>query len=321
MLPDGRRLGAHLPLGAGMVRAAERAHEIGADALQVFADNPTAWKRRSAPPRELPAFRRRIADLGIGPVVVHASYLINLAGPDDGFFERSVETLIEELRAGESYGAALVNVHIGSHRGSGAEAGAARVADAVARAFAAVPPGRDVPRLVLENSAGGGYGLGSTVDELAMVLEAIDEHDGERARVGICLDTAHLWGAGHDISTAAGVDALLASFDSRIGLDRLALVHLNDSRAALGSFLDRHQHVGAGSIGPEGMSAFLCHPGLGNVVYIVETPGMDEGYDAVNVARARDLAAGRRLAELPPEALVLRGSRARTAPEAEREAV
>jgi deoxyribonuclease-4 len=304
-----------------MVRAVERAHEIGADAIQVFADNPTAWKRRMTPPRELPAFRRRLEELEIAPVATHAAYLINLAGPDESFYAKSVATLVAELRAGEAYGAAFVNVHMGSHRGSGVEAGTERVAAAVVRALREVPDGARAPRLVLENSAGGGFGLGATLEELAGVIEAIARRGVPDGRVGLCLDTAHLWGAGYKISLPEVVDEVVASFDRLIGIDRLAMVHFNDTSAGLGSHHDRHQHVGAGEIGPVGMAAILCHPALDTVTYYVETPGMDEGYDAVNIARARDLAAGRLLAELPPEAMHLRGSRARTPPEAEREAV
>ncbi|HYN48813.1 MAG TPA: TIM barrel protein, partial [Candidatus Nanopelagicales bacterium] len=132
-LPDGRPLGAHLPLGAGMVRAVDRAAAIGADALQVFIDNPTAWKRRAEPPAELPAFRERLAALGIGPIAVHASYLVNLAGPSEDLFERSVALLAHELAVAPAYGARFVNVHTGSHKGAGVRAGVSRVAEGVAR--------------------------------------------------------------------------------------------------------------------------------------------------------------------------------------------
>jgi deoxyribonuclease-4 len=138
MLPDGRRLGAHLPLGHGMVKAVDRAHEIGASAMQVFADNPTAWQRRSKPPREAPAFRERLADLDIGPVAIHAAYLVNLAGPEPAFYERSVAVLASDLRAAPTFAARFVNVHIGSHRGAGVAAGVERVADGLALVFAQV---------------------------------------------------------------------------------------------------------------------------------------------------------------------------------------
>jgi deoxyribonuclease-4 len=313
-LPDGRRLGAHLPLGGGMVRAVERAHAIGAGAIQVFADNPTAWRRRTEPPAELPAFRARLEALDIGPVAVHAAYLINLASPDDDFRERSVGVLAGELRAAAGYGARFVNVHVGSHKQSGLETGIERIGAGAVRALAEVDGGPGSALLVLENSAGSGGGIGVTVAELAAVVESIAAHGGEAGRVALCLDTAHLWGAGYDISDPAGIETLLDELDASLGLDRLVMIHLNDSKAALGSRADRHEHLGAGSIGVVGLHHLLTSPRLARVTYYLETPGMDGGYDAINVARAYAIAAGEPLETLPPEAFTLRGSRARTAP-------
>jgi deoxyribonuclease-4 len=315
MQPDGRRVGAHLPLGTGMVRAADRAHEIGADCLQVFADNPTAWRRRPEPPTELVAFRERLEAFDIRPVALHAAYLVNLAGPDPAFFAASVDLLASELEVAPTFGASLVNVHIGSHRGTSVDEGVERVADGVTATLERVAPGPDAARLVLENSAGSGWGLGVDVDELAAIAAAIHDRGVPRARVGFCLDTAHAWGAGIDIGSPAAIDAFLDDFDARIGLDRLALVHANDSRSERGSRLDRHEHVGAGRIGADGLGHLVRHPALAHAAFVVETPGMDEGYDAVNVGRVRALLAGEPLPSLPPEAFDLRGSaRARTAP-------
>jgi deoxyribonuclease-4 len=326
MLPDGRRLGAHLPLGDGMVKAADRAAEIGANALQIFGDNPTAWKRRAEPAAEQAAFRARLAELGIAPLVVHASYLINLAGPDPDFFARSIELLAAELHDAPGLGARHVNVHIGSHRGSGLETGIERLADGIVRTFERIAEGAEEagtgeasqpPTLLLENSSGGGWGLGVSVLELAQIAEAIDGRGVPRDRLGFCLDTAHAWGAGVDLSDPLAIDTLLEEFQGRIGLDRLAVIHLNDSKSALGSRMDRHEHVGAGQIGETGMAHILSHPLLAHVAYILETPGMDEGYDAINIARAHDIAAGRPLAALPPEALEVISGRARLGPPAE----
>jgi deoxyribonuclease IV len=316
MLPD-RRLGAHLPLGKGMVKAADRAHEIGASALQIFGDNPTAWRRRSEPPSEQAAFRERIVALGIWPVAVHAAYLVNLAGPDAAFFEQSVAVLAQDLRSAPGFGARFVNVHTGSHRDTGVDTGIARLADGVARVLDEVPGGPDAATLVLENSAGSGFGLGTTVEELAAIAEAVARRGVAENRVAFCLDLAHLWAAGFRLSEPRESDALLEAFDRQIGLDRLAMIHLNDSKTGVGSRLDRHEHVGAGGIGEAGMAHLLTHPRLRHVAYILETPGMDEGYDAINMDRARALAEGRRLAPLPPEAMNLRGSRARSAPQPE----
>ena len=319
MLPDGRRLGAHLALGHGMVRAAERARTLGARTIQVFADNPTAWRRRETLPRELPAFRRILAEADVTPISVHAAYLVNLAADDPLVAERSCAVLARELEVGAAYGAAFVNVHIGSHRGAGVERGTRRVAENAARALAAARADGPPPRLVLENSSGGGFGLGATVDELVRIDEAMAAADVDPARVGWCLDTAHAWGAGIDVGTALGVDALVAELDTRLGLDRLVMVHLNDSRSELGSRSDRHEHLGAGRIGIEGLRRILTHPALAHVAYVLETPGMDEGYDAVNLRRAERIAGGLPLDPLPPEALLVRSSRARSAPAEEAE--
>jgi deoxyribonuclease-4 len=319
MLPNGRRLGAHLPLGHGMVRAADRAAEIGASAIQVFSDNPTSWRRRTTLPHELPAFRDRLAANGIAPLAIHAPYLVNLAGPEPQSRERSIAVLANELVVAESYGARLVNVHIGSHRGDGAEAGIARLAEGLRGVFEALDGrGADVV-VVLENGAGGGFGLGSSVEELAAIEAAVAAAGIERSRYAFCLDAAHLWGAGYAIRDRAGVDALLAEFDRAIGIDRLRLVHLNDSRSECGSRNDRHEHVGAGRIGAPGLARLLTHPSLDHVAYILETPGMDEGYDAVNIRRAIDLAEGRALEDLPPAAFRTRGGRGRSAPAESRE--
>lgn len=297
-----------------MVKAADRAHEIGAEALQIFADNPTSWRRRPEPPREQPAFRARLERHGIAPVAIHAAYLVNLAGPDPDFWERSIAILAHELRTGPGFLARFVNVHIGSHRGTGIEAGTARVADAVARVVAAIDVTAETPMLVLENSAGGGFGLGASIEELAGLADAIAARNVDAARVGFCLDTAHAWGAGHDLSDPDAIDRLLAEFDAAIGIERLVMVHLNDSKSDRGSHTDRHEHIGAGQIGEAGMRHVLRHPSLGHATYFIETPGMDEGYDLINLRRARDLAAGRPLEPLPPGAMHVRGSKSRTAP-------
>ncbi len=297
-----------------MAKAVERAHEIGATALQIFGDNPTAWRRRAEPPAELPAFRDRLAARDIRPVAIHASYLVNLAGPEPDFHERSVALLTQELRAAPAFEARYVNVHIGSHRDTSVAAGTTRLADAVARILADVDDTPEAARLVLENSSGGGFGIGTNVSELADIAEAITARGVADRRVGFCLDTAHAWGAGMDFSQPGEADGFLAEFDRRIGLGRLVMVHLNDSKSERGSRSDRHEHLGAGRIGAAGLARILTHPGLAGATYYLETPGMDVGYDAVNMARAYDLAAGRPLPDLPPEAMTMRGSRARTGP-------
>ena len=287
----------HLGVRRGLLRAARRSRQIGARALQIFIDNPTAWRRRPEPPLEAPEFVDYGEREGLRTIAVHASYLINLAGSAEPFASQSRAGLIAEMQRAPAYGATIVNTHIGSHRGVGATTGLQRIVESVRAVLADSPPS---VRLVLENSSGGGDMLGSSLEELARILDGVD---AGADRFGFCLDAAHLWGAGYDVSSADGAGAVIDRFDELIGLERLALVHLNDSRSQLGSRTDRHEHVGAGRIGPVGLGALLRDPRLAGLTFIMETPGADEGWDAVNLRRAWMLWNGAtELPELPPKA-------------------
>jgi deoxyribonuclease-4 len=311
--PEGApRVGIHLGVRAGLLRTARRARQIGATALQIFSDNPTAWRRRAEPPADAAQFVAFCSQHGIAPVAIHASYLINLAGTSEPFASQSADGLRHELARAPDYGASLVNTHIGSHRGGGSGTGLARIVAVVRDVLPGAPPG---VRLVLENSAGGGDMLGSRIEELAAILDGVGDAAGQLA---FCLDTAHLWAAGYDISDAEGVTAVLDRFDALLGLDRLALVHLNDSKSARGSRSDRHEHLGAGRIGAAGLAAFLRDPRLpGRTALVMETPGADEGYDAVNLRRSWLLHRGvEELPSLPPAAMRLTRRSTRAMPSA-----
>lgn len=289
-------VGLHLGIATGLMRAARRSRQIGARALQIFSDNPTAWRRRPESPADAPQFIAYCAAEGIQTIAIHASYLINLAGSAEPFASQSRAGLIYEMQRAPSYGASLVNTHIGSHRGVGADVGLRRIVESVRAVLEASPSS---VRLVLENSSGGGDLLGSRIEDLAAILEGVGPAD----RLAFCLDAAHLWGAGYDISTADGVGAVVDQFESQLGMDRLALIHLNDSRSLLGSRADRHEHVGAGQIGPVGLGALLRDARLARTTFIMETPGGDEGWDAVNMRRAFMLWNGAdELPVLPPKA-------------------
>ena len=302
MLPQAPRLGVHLPLGDGLPKAADRAAEIGATTIQVFVDNPTAWRRRLTPPRKLPEFRARLDELDIRPVAVHASYLVNLAGPDPAFRAASIAVLASDLAAAAGYGATIVNVHTGSHRDTSVAAGIERIADGLVEVFEAAGSAAGGARISLENAAGGGSSIGVTLEELARIADAAAARGIGESHLGFCLDTAHAWGAGADLSEPEGVDAFLEEFDHLVGLERLLMVHLNDSRSERGERTDRHEHVGGGVIGERGLGHIIRHPALRELPFILETPGMDEGYDAINLARIRALAAGEALEPLPASA-------------------
>lgn len=309
---DAPPVGLHLGVGRGLMSAARRSRQIGARALQIFSDNPTAWRRRPEAPDDADAFVAYCAREGIGVVAIHASYLINLAGSKEPFASQSRAGLITEMQRAPSYGATIVNTHIGSHRGMGAEMGLQQIVATVRAVLAESPSG---VRLVLENSAGGGDQLGSRIEELAAILDGVGAAGAATDGLAFCLDTAHLWGAGHDISSGAGAEAVIDRFEALLGLDRLAMVHLNDSRSALGSRTDRHEHVGAGRIGSVGLGALLRDPRLSSTTFILETPGADEGYDAVNLRRAFLLWTGAvELPELPPKAFRTNRRSTRVAP-------
>lgn len=324
MVSQGPRLGVHLQLGGGLLRAAERAGEIGATAVQVFADNPTAWRRRAAIPLKLPAFRARLAELGVETIAIHASYLVNLAGPEPGFRRDSIAVLATELAAGRHFGARFVNVHTGSHRDTSVKAGIRRLVDGIVEvldradtddlaAGDAANERRDTPMLVLENASGGGWSVGGKIEELARVAERAAARGVPDERLGFCLDSAHAWGAGYRMDDPESIDRLLEGFDRELGLARLVMVHLNDSRSEPGSRTDRHEHLGGGLIGARGLGHLLRHPAVGQATFILETPGMDQGYDAVNLGRARALLAGEALEPLPPDAFQLPTRRSRGA--------
>ncbi len=309
--PDGApRVGMHLSVAGGLLRAARRARQIGATALQIFSDNPTAWRRRPGPPIDAAPFVAYCELHDIAPVVIHASYLINPAGSAEPFARQSLAGLNVEMQRSPGWGATLVNTHIGSHLGEGPGAGIQRVGVVVRDVLAEAPPG---VRLVLENSAGGRGTLGSRIEELAAILEAVGT---SAPQLAFCLDTAHLWAAGYDISTSEGANGVLDRFDELIGLDRLALIHLNDSKSMLNSRNDRHEHLGAGRIGAEGLATILRDQRLpARTTLVMETPGVDEGYDAVNMRRGWLLHAGARtLPELPASAFRLTRSGTRALP-------
>jgi deoxyribonuclease-4 len=312
-------IGPHLQVHQGLLKAADRATEIGATAVQVFSDNPTAWRRREAPPEELTQFKTRLAAGGIRSLAIHAPYLVNLCGADEVFWKRSVDTMAHELVVGQQYGAQFVVMHIGSHRGEEREQGIARLveglkavlrkADRQSTKSAANLP---LPRLVLENAAGTGDGIGSSMEDLADILAAADRAGIPLERLGICLDTAHLWGAGYDVGSASWIDFLAGR--GRELLDNVVMLHLNDSRVELGARLDRHEHIGGGKMAHDGLRDLLNHPWLGSLPTFLETPGMDAGYDEINLERARLLADGKVLPELSTDAFTLRRpSRAKSA--------
>ncbi|HEX9780005.1 MAG TPA: deoxyribonuclease IV [bacterium] len=259
------RLGVHVSTAGGLLEALGRAQRLGCTAMQIFSRSPRGGPAPTLDPGVLAAFHDGRLRAGIEPLAVHAPYIINLASPDAGMWKDSLRLYEEEYARTDALRAAFLVTHVGSHRGAGERAGIARVARAVTRVLA----GRSSPAMiVLENTAGSGQGLGATFEELRAILDQVRG----AARVGICLDTAHLFAAGYPIHTADGLEDVLDAFGRVIGFERLKLVHLNDSRVPFGARADRHWHIGRGHIGREAFGRLLTHRRLREQAFILETP-------------------------------------------------
>jgi deoxyribonuclease-4 len=264
--------GAHVSSAGGIYQAVGRATDLGCRSLQVFPQSPRVWKPAVHPDEDLARFGALASEADV-VAVCHAPYLINLAGTDDLTVERSEAVLAQALRTGRGMGALAVIVHLGSHLGSGFETGLDRAAPILARVLELAGDGT---WLLLENTAGAGGTMGRTIAELAAVVERCGAHPW----LGVCLDSAHLYASGIDVTDVAAMEAMLDELDESIGLDRLKALHINDSQTALGSNRDRHANVGEGMIG-EGMAAFLGRPRLQDLPAVLETPGHDgKGADA-----------------------------------------
>ena len=271
--------GAHC--GGGVKKALDRAAELELDSLQLFVQSPRAWRFPDHDPKDLAAFRERRQELGIGGVLVHSLYLVNLASPNDDFYEKSVTTMRSTVDTACALEADVV-FHVGSHQGAGLDGGMERVVTALEQILEHTS---DTTWLLMENTAGTGGTIGRSIDE----LEAIFERMGRHRRLGICLDSCHLYASGTDVTDRGQLDGLLEEIDSTFGLDRVRALHVNDSKAPLGSNRDRHDNILEGMMG-EKLGVFLGHPALQGLPAVLEVPGPDgHGPDAGEVTKLRDL--------------------------------
>ena len=259
-------LGAHMSIAGGLPRAIDRAVATGCEAVQIFSRSSSQWLARPLPDAEVSLFRQKAADTGIGPIVSHASFLINLASPDPKLWRRSIDALVEELQRADTLGLAGVVLHPGAYTTSTAVQGLGKIAEGIANVFAAHTFGS--AQLLLEQTAGQGTVLGYRFEHLRSIIDSL----GGSSRLGVCLDTCHMVAAGYDILSPDGYERVFQEFDMAIGLDRLKLFHLNDSKKPLGSRVDRHAHIGQGYIGIEPFSSLLRDARFQDLPMILETP-------------------------------------------------
>jgi deoxyribonuclease-4 len=272
--------GAHC--SGGIKKAIDRAVEIDADAVQLFVQSPRAWRFPDHDPADIAAFRARRAEAGLGGVLVHALYLVNLASPNDDIYEKSAETMRRTVETSCAIGAEGVVLHVGSHQGAGLDAAMERVVPALASVLELCS---DDTWVLMENTAGAGGTIGRSVEELEVLLARLDRHP----RLAICLDSCHLYASGYDVTDPDALDRLLEEIDSTCGLDRVRALHVNDSKAPLGSNRDRHDNILEGVMG-EKLGLFLAHPALQGLPAVLEVPGADgHGPDAEEIAKLRGL--------------------------------
>ena len=255
---------------------------MGADSVQVFTQSPRAWRPTNHPQENFERFKERRAEVGIDGVLCHALYLVNLASPKDDFYEKSIAAMSNTVDVGCAIEADGVIFHVGSHLGAGMETGMERAVKAMRKVLDRCS---ETTWLLMENTAGTGDTIGRSVEELAELLQRLERHP----RLGICLDSCHLFASGYDVTDEAALDALLEDVDREIGLDRLRALHVNDSKAPLGSNRDRHDNVGEGLMGDK-LGVFLGHPKLQGLPALLEVPGTDgHGPDAKQVRRTKKL--------------------------------
>ncbi|MFA5802224.1 MAG: deoxyribonuclease IV [Thermoleophilia bacterium] len=292
-------LGVHIRTGGGLSAAARHADAIGSTSFQIMSGNPSAWNPGALDAAQAEKYRGLVAEKKLGPVFLHAGYLINLScrtGRNAPIYAKSIKLLQENIERAAVLGCEYVVVHMGSRRGTAPGKALKALVDGISRLHPTVakrlhesigPSGP--PMLLLENSAGSGDTVGASFEELGEVLGAVEER-GVEMPLGICLDTAHMWGAGYDLSTKKRVDTIVEDFDRIVGIDRLWLVHFNDSPVERGSRRDKHEHIGCGLIPMAGLRAFARHRKLCRVPLIMETAGNTSPTDEKRMADLRALA-------------------------------
>ncbi len=278
------KVGVHVSIAGSLDLAFDRAVEKGCDTFQIFTRNPRGWKFKDLSDEKIVRFVEKSKDTSVSPVFAHMPYLSNLASPLDVVYVKSVSALSDELGRCGQLGIPYLVMHLGSHLGEGRERGFKRITRGINLAL-----GDDEDcgvMLLLENTAGTRNSMGSSFEDLLQILDNVFV----QGRVGVCFDTSHAFAAGYDLRTAAAVDETLGDFDDLVGLDRLRLLHLNDSMGDLGSCVDRHEHIGLGFIGGEGFKAILRHKALKGLPMILETPEDERRDDFGNLAKVRELA-------------------------------
>ena len=270
------KIGAHVSTSGGISKAVVRGQEIGCEAIQIFGSSPQTWAFKPVSGEQIELFKQGLADAGIGPVFLHAIYLINLGTPDKEKLKKGIDSLANYMKLAADLGATGVIFHPGSHGGRGYEAVLPQTVEAIKIVLDTAPEG---PVLAVENMAGMGQHIGAKFEELGGILDVVDS-----PRLKICLDTQHSFAAGYDLTNPDGIQAMLDELDAGPGSANVAAVHANDSKRVCGSGVDRHDNIGQGFIGEEGFAAIMANPAFADVPFLLEVPGFEgNGPDQQNM--------------------------------------
>lgn len=276
-------LGVQVSVEGKIYEAVERAHKLGCNTMQIFSRNPQRWREDFLETQDIEEFKRRQDKFKIRPLFIHIPYLINLASPNPRLYAASIEAYIEDILEAQTLKADYIVTHMGSHKETSEEAGIKRLIAALNRILEKTRNSK--VGILLENTAGSGSWLGYKFSHQREIIQGLKD----KARVGLCLDTAHAYLAGYDIATKVGLEAVLNEIEELVGINLIRVIHFNDAKGALGSRHDRHEHIGKGSIGLEGMKGIINHPKLKNIPFILETPKKTEADDMMNLNTARRL--------------------------------
>jgi len=276
-------LGVHISGQSKIYEALNRASLLGCNTMQIFSRAPQRWRDKFLDPKDVKEFQKRSQEFKIKPIFIHISYLINLASPNPKLYEASIDAYSQDILEAQELKADYIVTHMGSHKETSEDAGLNRLTDALNTILEET---KDCSvGILLENTSGSGSWLGYKFIHQKRVIQGLKHKE----RVGLCLDTAHAYLAGYDIATKSGLEDMLGEIDEMVGLNLIKLVHFNDARGELGSHHDRHDHIGKGSIGLEGMKRIVNHPKLKNAAFILETPKDSENADKINLAVVRKL--------------------------------
>jgi deoxyribonuclease-4 len=276
-------LGVQVSTEGKIYEAVERAHKLGCNTMQIFSHNPQRWREHFLEPKDIEEFQKRQEKFKIRPLFIHIPYLINLASPNPRLYAASIEAYIEDILEAQTLKADYIVTHMGSHKETSEEEGLARLIEALDRILEKTK--NTHVGILLENTAGSGSWLGYKFSHQKEIIQDLKQKE----RMGLCLDTAHAYLAGYDIATKDGLKTTLDGIEKLVGMNLIKLIHLNDSKGELGSRHDRHEHIGKGKIGLEGMKRVINHPKLRNLPFILETPKKTEEDDIMNLNTVRKL--------------------------------